>query len=776
MGKKLKIALFCTAIMVSANSLALENIKITKIDVTNLQELTKEYVLENIPVKVGDNYTNKELSDIYVSLRGTGVFTNVNIYPTFNSDNNEVSLVLEVDEVANAKEELANRQAYINASKRTELLVNSLVVTGNDNVDVSELISNSNIKIGDYFTPITVNELANAIISSGYFQSVVPEVTRNANGKSVDIKLTLLENPKLRNITIKGVTAFTTEQIKEVSGLKEGQVINANALNPNISPILGLYQEVGVITARIVDVQFKDGDILLEISEGKIDKVKFEKIAQKQDNKRLSEKQFRLKTKPHVLERMNYLKEGDLLTKQGLTNTIQEFYKTGLFSSVEPKITGNEKDVNGRNVTFIVEERPTTSINGNVAYESKEGFTGGITLADKNFLGNQQEISLQTNFGTRGNYDLGFTFFDPWIKGTKRLQVGTNVFFKREKARKSDLEKDGERPALLENVTKISGSYLYGASVTLGKGVAKNTFITGRPRIYGVKSTNAEETPKVMVDYTLGSISTTLIYDSRNDSYLPMQGFYLSAGYELGYIFRDKSIKHSKIKEVQDKIKKLYEGNEGKDLKDAYEKYKKAKDDKTQADQLPALKQKYEDELKKFKDTNASALTLNGVANDTLSHRFFNILNVDFRAYHRVYKDKNSMAYRVTLGYANEGTPENLMFRVNDGTTLRGYNDEPTNAIFTATAENRTYVNKYIQLVAFGELGLNSKQTGTNTKGLKSYTAFKDIFKKENVKIDLGIGARITTPIGIIRLDYAWPLINSSSNKGKFSFGFGQTF
>ena len=52
MGKKLKIALFCTAIMLSANSLALENIKITKIDVTNLQELTKEYVLENIPVKV----------------------------------------------------------------------------------------------------------------------------------------------------------------------------------------------------------------------------------------------------------------------------------------------------------------------------------------------------------------------------------------------------------------------------------------------------------------------------------------------------------------------------------------------------------------------------------------------------------------------------------------------------------------------------------------------------------------------------------------------------
>ncbi|WP_082680432.1 BamA/TamA family outer membrane protein [Caviibacter abscessus] len=51
------------------------------------------------------------------------------------------------------------------------------------------------------------------------------------------------------------------------------------------------------------------------------------------------------------------------------------------------------------------------------------------------------------------------------------------------------------------------------------------------------------------------------------------------------------------------------------------------------------------------------------------------------------------------------------------------------------------------------------------------------MFKKENLKIDLGLGARITTPIGVIRLDYAWPLINANGNsKGKFSFGFGQTF
>lgn len=767
MKKKLGLGLAAIISVISTTSFGIESMKITKIDVKNLKELTKEYVLSNIPVKVGDQYANKELSDIYLSLRNTGVFSNVNIYPTISGS--EVSLLLEVDEVANAKEELANRQAIINASKRTDLIVNSLKVVGNNEVDLQEVMAASPIKVGDYFTPITVNALANAIISTGYFESVTPQVNRNGNTKTVDIKLEVKENPKLKGITIEGVTVFTVEQLKEAAGLIEGKVINANALNPNASPILALYQKYGIATARIIDVKYDDGNIYMKISEGKINKVSFGKTVQKQDGKRFNEKQYRLKTKPHVLERMNSLKEGEILTNRNITETIQDLYKTGLFSSVEPKIEGVANDPNGRNVTLILEERPSTSINGQVAYETKEGFTGGITLSDKNFLGNQQEISLQTNFGTRGNYDLGFSFFDPWVKGTPRLQIGTNVFFKREKTRKSDLEKDGELPSKLENVTRISGSYLYGASVTLGKGIAKDTFISVKPRIYGVRSTNAEEQQKVIVDYTLGSVATTLIYDSRNDSYLPRKGIYLSATYELGYIFRDKSVKPKVINETKEKLKKLFEDNG--DLKKAKEEYEKAKN----TGEAEQKKKEYEEKLKKFEEEKKSEITLKNT--DTLSPRFFNLFNIDFRAYHPVYKDKNSMAYRITLGYASPGTPENLMFRVNDGTTLRGYEDEATNAIFTATAENRTYINNYIQLVAFGELGLNSKQNGFDERGIRKYTDFKEIFKKDNLKIDIGLGARITTPIGVIRLDYAWPLINKNgNNKGKFSFGFGQTF
>lgn len=36
----------------------------------------------------------------------------------------------------------------------------------------------------------------------------------------------------------------------------------------------------------------------------------------------------------------------------------------------------------------------------------------------------------------------------------------------------------------------------------------------------------------------------------------------------------------------------------------------------------------------------------------------------DLRAYHPIYKDKNSMAYRVLLNYSHKNTPANQMMSV----------------------------------------------------------------------------------------------------------------
>lgn len=837
MKNKLNTKLILLASLISTTTLATT---INDIEVSNLKELPKEFILQNIPVSVGDKYSNKNLSDIYLSLVGTNLVRNVRVLPKEDKANDTVKLVIEVEEIENASAQLQNQLAIREASKRTELKVNKFNVVGLKNVDISDILANSRIKVGDFYTPITINETAQMILNTGYFKEVVPEVNVNAKNKTVDITLKVTENPIIKGVNLSGVTVFDVEKVKKIAGLEEGKVINAFNFNVEASPILNLYKQNGILTARIEKAEFtNDGIVNILITEGKVSEIEYKKRIELEDNKRLSEKKTKLKTKPYIFERMSYIKPGDLVTEQAINATIKEFYKTGLYSAIEPRITGDNNDINNRKVTFLVEERPTTSINGQVAYETKEGFTGGLTLSDKNFLGRQQEAAISANFGTRGNYDLSASFFDPWIKGTNRLQVGANVFFKRDKIKKKDIEKDYTFdsvtvPYQLGNILRQSQSYTYGGSVTIGKGIRKDLFISAKPRFFGIKAYNSEGMsskdkghPKTIIDYTLGSVILGVTYDTRDDAYIPKNGLFITGTAELGYIFREKSLTNKFLNERKEAIKKFYE-NMQKDLKltvndgattdvnkvdkadlkgenntafskneitleDLNTQIKNAEKDKKE--RLIAARDKAIDNyITNTKKDEFEKLSLD--KGKQLKPRPYYIFNVDARAYHKVIKDKNSMAYRLTLGYASKGTPETMLFHTSDGTTLRGYSDSLASILATATVENRTYINDYVQFVLFAEAGIHNRANGfyeDETKdgkyyGLPKYTGFKKMFTKdelkENFKADIGLGLRLTTPLGVIRLDYAWPLFKKpgrdTTNKfglgGKLSFGFGQTF
>lgn len=850
MKNKIKVASLLGAVLVSTTSLAT---KVNNIEVKNLKELPKEFILQNLPVRQGSEYTNMTLGEIHKALASTNLLDGIKIKPIEHKGNDTVDLVIEVEEKEHAMEALQQQQMVEAASRRTDLKVNSVKIENLKHVNINNILNASRLRVGDYFTPITVSELAQTIVNTGYFESVVPTVTRNAKNKTVDITLTVKENPIVKSVDLEGVTVFNNEQVKEFAGIKEGKVLNILALQPEVSPILQLYKQNGLVAARIEKATATpDGRVTILVSEGKVSDILYKKKIEFEDNVRISKNKVVLKTKPYIFERMTNIKKGELITDAKIGSTIKEFYRTGLYSSIEPRITSDPNNPNNKILTFLVEERPTTSINGQVAYETKEGFTGGLTLSDKNFLGKQQDVSVSANFGTRGNYDLSASFFDPWIKGTDRLQLGANVFFKRTKEKHKELTKDGQFifendktekdvPYQIMNVLNPSGSYIYGGSLTLGKGFKHNIFTTVKPRLFGIKTYNGEGItkkdkkgkPQLLVDYTLGSVTLGLSYDTRDDMYIPKNGLYITGTAELGYIFREKSLTNKFLYELRkDKLKKSYTDykdalkalgitdgttnstpsgnasaggsqqanadlqNLGTELKKAFdEKIKVEKNQKASASEKKKATEKYNNALEKY---NEKYFEINKVSSlkaeekDKLKPRPFYILNLDARAYHKVVKDKNSMAYRVTLGYAGKGTPENMLFHTSDGTILRGYPDSLASILATATVENRTYINDYVQLVAFAEVGIHNNLLGADKfydtgryAGLKQYERFKAMFTKKHVKADIGIGARLTTPLGVIRLDYAWPLINKPDDKGakkgfdlggKFSFGFGQTF
>ena len=501
MKNKIKVASLLGAVLVSTTSLAT---KVNNIEVKNLKELPKEFILQNLPVRQGSEYTNMTLGEIHKSLASTNLLDGIKIKHVEHKENDTVDLVIEVEEKEHAMEALQQQQMVEAASRRTDFKVNSVKIENLKHVNINNILNASRLRVGDYFTPITVSELAQAIVNTGYFESVVPTVTRNAKNKTVDITLTVKEYPIVKSVDLEGVTVFNNEQVKEFAGIKEGKVLNILALQPEVSPIIQLYKQNGLVAARIEKATATpDGRVTILVSEGKVSDILYKKKIEFEDNVRISKNKVVLKTKPYIFERMTNIKKGELITDAKIGSTIKEFYRTGLYSSIEPRITSDPNNPNNKILTFLVEERPTTSINGQVAYETKEGFTGGLTLSDKNFLGRQQDVSISANFGTRGNYDLNASFFDPWIKGTDRLQLGANVFFKRTKEKHKELTKDGQFvfvdkkiendvPYQIVNVLNPSGSYIYGGSLTLGKGFKHNIFATVKPRLFGIKTYNGE--------------------------------------------------------------------------------------------------------------------------------------------------------------------------------------------------------------------------------------------------------------------------------------------
>ena len=58
-----------------------EDLKVGSIEFSNLKELSPDLLLSKIPVKSGDDYSNKKLSDIYLSLRRLRYIAEANVRP-----------------------------------------------------------------------------------------------------------------------------------------------------------------------------------------------------------------------------------------------------------------------------------------------------------------------------------------------------------------------------------------------------------------------------------------------------------------------------------------------------------------------------------------------------------------------------------------------------------------------------------------------------------------------------------------------------------------------
>ena len=679
MRNKIRAFVVTVSIFVAMNAavMAEGNYTVGEITFSNLKELPGGFLETKLPVKTGDSYSNKSLSDIYLALKNLGYVSNVNIYPTIAGE--KVNLVIEVDEAngaLNLAKQVESKQDY---TQKTEFKVTSIEITGAKNT--SDYISKISAKVGEYFVPQDVINGAKALFETGYFESVDPKVERKADN-TVSINYVVVENPIISKVSVSGQTLYTEEQLKEALGIKEGEILNGNLLDPQNNGIIKKYNADGYSLARVENIKIeKDGSLAVSLTEGIVTGITYSKVNSKKEGERRNPNQTKLRTQDYVFERVQKLHEGQVYNKENVEGTIRELYRTGLFTSIEPVFKGGETNPNARTVEFLVEERPTASINGSISYGTSVGIVGGIKFSDTNFMGKGQEATFNVEVSNKGNKTAEIGLFDPWIKGTDRLQGGWSVYWKESK------DEDAVDSELMK-VRKI------GTRLTLGKGLNDKIYVRTALRFENVREQEADQ--DVREKYNLVAVTPSIIYDTRNNSFNPQSGIYSTASYEYGELISDP--------------------------------------------------------------------------------RSYSQVELDLRAYHRTFfKDANVMAYRAVWGYTGAGTPESLRFSVGGAESIRGYDSGAFDGYnkFHLSIENRTQVNKFMQIVGFFDMG-NAWQTVGAEPDRESANQFKDLKK------GVGVGVRLNTPVGPLRFDYGWPLdavtAGEKKESGKFYFSFGQTF
>lgn len=121
------------------------------------------------------------------------------------------------------------------------------------------------------------------------------------------------------------------------------------------------------------------------------------------------------------------------------------------------------------------------------------------------------------------------------------------------------------------------------------------------------------------------------------------------------------------------------------------------------------------------------------------------------------------LALRVMAGYISGETSYNQLFELGGSNNLRGFEDDQFKGekMYAATLEYRIPVASKVEAVLFTDVG---SAWGIDEGRIPWYT------DDDSINWSVGVGLRLQTPIGPIRLDYG------HGDKNKFHFSFGAQF
>ena len=365
------------------------------------------------------------------------------------------------------------------------------------------------------------------------------------------------------------------------------------------------------------------------------------------------------------------------------------------------------KEPNSVEVEISVVEMNTGTFGIGAGYSSADGFVGMISIGDKNFRGIGDRINIRWEFGGEDNKNYDFSYTRPWLDDKETMATIQLYDITNEYA---DYNIDGDEIARYDK--KRRGQELTLSRRTEDEFISNYITIKNRDDIYKGEADGYEGDVDQYYEPQFNKENTTNGPSGYMESYYPKD--YKERRKENFGVTR--SITLGRVLDSRDNI---YDPHEGKRIS-------------------------YSIEHAGFMGGDFD----------------FTKFTADYRYYYRA-GGESVWALNLGAGYADGDMPLSQRFSMGGSDTLRGYEDDQFrgNSMVKATLEYRFPIVKKVQGVLFTDNGYAWDKR------------HEDDFDFGLIKNSFGVGLRINSPLGPVKLDYGY-----GDDGGKFHFSFGGQF
>ncbi|MBE9030649.1 BamA/TamA family outer membrane protein [filamentous cyanobacterium LEGE 11480] len=309
------------------------------------------------------------------------------------------------------------------------------------------------------------------IFDTGRFARVRAEPADTPLG--VRVTFFVEANPVLQKVVIRGRQVLPETVISEAFQSQYGQSLNFRDFQTSLDTIAQWYKSNGYVLAQFIDRPKirADGVATIAVAEGSIEAIQVQFLNAEGKAKDASGKPIRGGTRDFIITREMETKPGDLFNRDRLQRDLQRIGSLGIFKDLKLKIAPGQDP---RQAIVVIQ--PTDKLNLIVrpgfSWSSRTGFgvVGGIKAG--NFGGNNQQLNLDIQAGTR-NFTFDTSFTDPWIAGDPfRTSYTVRGFRSRSTSLNfegGDTEvnlANGDRPRILRT----------GGAITFTRPLSKNVF------------------------------------------------------------------------------------------------------------------------------------------------------------------------------------------------------------------------------------------------------------------------------------------------------------